>query len=324
MEPAGGQVGSAGQAIRIERMLPLYEAKMIHQYDHRWATYDGSVDGRGQPAARDVTTAEKRDADFVALPRYWVPADEVAQVLGTPPSAEVDVAPNRHLYEAGWRDITNSTNERTAVAASFPLAGVGNNLPIFTTGGSPFLIAALSSMAYDFGARLKIGGSHLNFFLFEQIPIPTPESFASTTPFTAPLSLADWLQPRILELTYTAWDMAPFAEDLDDLDPITGRVNPPFIWDDDRRGLLRAEIDAAFFHLYGISRDDVDYILDTFPIVRKHDEQRFGEYRTKAHILGCYDAMARAIETPYTSPLDPVPGTGPRHKHAASTPLGIR
>ena len=186
------------------------------------------------------------------------------------------------------------------------------------------LPSVFCSAVFDYVARQKIGGTNFTFGYFQQMAVSLPSTLAQATPFTTPLSLADWLRPRILELTYTAWDMAPFAEDLDDIDPITGRVNPPFIWDDDRRALLRAEIDAAFFHLYGISRDDVDYILDTFPIVRKHDEQRFGEYRTKAHILDCYDAMARAIETPYTSPLDPVPGTGPRHKHAASTPLGIR
>ena len=114
--------------------------------------------------------------------------------------------------------------------------------------------------------------------------------------------LRDWITPRVLELTYTAWDLEPFARDL-------GYDGPPFRWDPERRFLLRCELDAAFFHLYGIERDDVDYIMETFPIVKRKDEAAHGEYRTKRVILEIYDQMARAAETgqPYQTPLDPPP-----------------
>jgi hypothetical protein len=95
---------------------------------------------------------------------------------------------------------------------------------------------------------------------------------------------------RVLELVYTAWDMQPFARDL-------GYDGPPFPWDEERRFELRCELDAAFFHLYGIERDDVDYIMETFPIVKRKDEAKWGEYRTKRVILEIYDAMAQAMET---------------------------
>jgi hypothetical protein len=117
------------------------------------------------------------------------------------------------------------------------------------------------------------------------------------------------MEQRVLELTYTAWDVEPFARDL-------GDDNPPFVWDEDRRFKLRAELDAAFLHLYNISRDDVDYIMETFPVVRERDEKRFdGEYRTKSLILQIYDAMAQAKGTgvPYRSVLYPLPGHGKRH-----------
>ncbi|MBI3089596.1 MAG: hypothetical protein HYY96_02930 [Candidatus Tectomicrobia bacterium] len=136
------------------------------------------------------------------------------------------------------------------------------------------------------------------------------------------------LLPRVLELTYTAWDLAPFAKDC-------GYDGPPFRWDEERRFLLRYELDAAFFHLYlgsgkwrGASgeteeelaalqarcptpRDAAAYILDTFPIVKRKDEQRFGEYRAKRLILEVYDAMQRATTTgqPYQTLLDPRPRT---------------
>lgn len=120
---------------------------------------------------------------------------------------------------------------------------------------------------------------------------------------------------RCLELVYTAYDMEPFARDL-------GDMGAPFRWDEERRAVIRAELDALFFHLYGISREDTDYILDTFPIVKRKDEAKYGTYRTKDLILAEYDRMAEAgvgLDTPlvdgenYTSTLNPPPGHGPRH-----------
>jgi hypothetical protein len=67
------------------------------------------------------------------------------------------------------------------------------------------------------------------------------------------------------------------------------------VWDEERRFQLRCELDAAFFHLYGVERDDVDYIMETFPIVKRKDEQRYGEYRTKRVILELYDQYAAAM-----------------------------
>jgi hypothetical protein len=134
-------------------------------------------------------------------------------------------------------------------------------------------------------------------------------------------TLRDWLLPRVLELTYTAWDLEPFAQDC-------GWAGPPFRWDEERRFLLRCELDAAFFHLYlgpedewrrqpealtkafPTPRDAVSYIMDTFPIVRRKDEKKYdGDYRTKRVILEIYDAMHESIRTghPYQTRLDPPP-----------------
>jgi len=114
--------------------------------------------------------------------------------------------------------------------------------------------------------------------------------------------ISDWLLPRTLELTYTAWDLEPFAKDC-------GYDGPPFVWNEERRFLLRCELDAAYFHLYGIERDDVDYIMETFPIVKRKDEKQYSEYRTKRVILEMYDEMRRAMETgeSYQTWLNPPP-----------------
>src|SRR5205823_859206 len=116
-------------------------------------------------------------------------------------------------------------------------------------------------------ARQKVGGISLKYFVMRQLPILPPEPVDG-------IVTADWIADRVLELTYTAWDLQPFARDL-------GYGGPPFRWDADRRFRLRCELDAAFFHLYGLARDDVDHVMDTFPIVRDRDVKAHGEYRTK-------------------------------------------
>lgn len=77
----------------------------------------------------------------------------------------------------------------------------------------------------------------------------------------------------------------------------------PIVWNDEDRAAVRAELDAAMFVLYRIDREDADYMMETFPIVKRKDIAAQGEYRTKRLVLGTYDAVADAIETgvPYES-----------------------
>ena len=148
----------------------------------------------------------------------------------------------------------------------------------------PVLIGNLGSFAFDFTARQKIGGNHMASFIAELLPVLPMQTFQRVAAWASAPLLA-WILPRGLELTYTAWDLEPFARDV-------GFDGPPFRWDAERRFLLRCELDAAFFHLYGLNREDTAYVMDTFPIVRKHDEKAHGEYRTKRVILEIYDALA--------------------------------
>jgi hypothetical protein len=166
------------------------------------------------------------------------------------------------------------------------------------------LIAAQSSLVFDFVSRQKIGGISMAVFIWKQLPVPTPAFLDPHTPF---------ITPRALELVYTAYDMTPLARDL-------GDAGEPFTWDEDRRALLRAELDAYFFRLYGIDdRGDVDYILETFQTenggLKHNDIAKYGTYRTKDQVLAAYDAMVAAdtAGVPYESPLTPSPGDGPRY-----------
>jgi hypothetical protein len=229
---------------------------MIHHYDHRWATYEGTD-------TRDVGPAEKGDPDFEPLPRYWVPAAEVA--------ARLSGRWNRG-WLMGWRDICRSTDERTVIASVIGKAGVGHTMPLFVveqidTLKIVCLLSCLSSFGFDFITRQKIGGTHLTYGYLKQLPVLPPAAYDPLCPWEPEAgSIADWIRPRVLELSYTSRSLEPFARDL-------GYAGPPFPWDPKRRFDLRCELDAAFFILYGISRNDADYIMDTFPIVKKRDEE---------------------------------------------------
>ena len=275
--------------------LPLYEAKLIHHFDHRLASYDKRAPGSRDSELPRLTVAEKNDPWRSPVPRYWVEEAEVNKRLARR-------GWNKE-WLLGWRDICRSSDERTVIAAIIPRSAVGNKFPLLLTdqptGKVVLLVASLSSFALDYCARQKMSGTTLNFYLAEQFPILPPSAFGQWE---------DWISSRVLELTYTAFDIAPFARDL-------GDDGPPFRWDEERRFGMRAELDAAFFHLYGIQRDNVDYIMETFPIIKRKDEQRYGTFRTKDLILQIYDAMAEAarVGKPYQTLLDPSPGCGPRH-----------
>ena len=186
----------------------------------------------------------------------------------------------------------------------------------------------LTRSPYDYCARQKVAGTHLNPSIFKQLPIPSRALFHGRTSPDGCSSLLEWVSDRVLELTYTAWDLEPFARDC-------GWFGPPFRWDEDRRFLLRCELDAAFFHLYLPSgadghwqpaenetvencerlkanfptpRDAAAHIMGTFPIVKRKDEAKWsGDYRTKRTILEIYDAVAEATRSgiPYQTRLRP-------------------
>ncbi|MHB8870190.1 MAG: Eco57I restriction-modification methylase domain-containing protein, partial [Thermoleophilia bacterium] len=265
-----------------ERYLPLYEAKMIHHFDHRFGDYRDKLPGSEGTALPCVSLERLADPSYEVHTRYWVRNAEVGDRL-------------RGRWERGWllgwRDICRSTDERTVIAGLVPRVGVGNNLPLMMPEDrdgptAACLLASLSSFACDYAARSKVGGTHLNFFIYEQLPVLPPSTYSACAAWSLDETVADWMLPRVLELVYTSWALESFARDC-------GFSCPPFVWDDERRLQLRCELDAAFFHLYGLERDDVEYVMDTFPIVRRKDEAQFGEYRTKRVVIGEYDHLAR-------------------------------
>ena len=265
--------------------VPLYEAKMIHQFDHRWATYAPGA-GSDDEGSRDSILAEKADPDFEATPRYWVP------------DADVTARLSAKGWKSDWllssRMIARATDERTVISGIIPISGVGNSAALWFPGlriaqGICALYGNLDSIILDYVVRQKGGGSNLNFFIVEQFPVLPPSRYTS-----ADLAC---ITPRVLELTYTSHAMAPFARDL-------GFTGPPFGWDDARRAQLRAELDAWYARAYGLTRDQLRYILDpadvmgadypseTFRVLKKNDIAKHGDYRTARLTLAAWDAQA--------------------------------
>jgi len=294
-----------------QRMLPLYESKMAHHFDHRWNSFYGT----GNDDRHRLTSAEKQDPSVQVEPRYWILEDGLIPTRRNGKDVKVPGVTERLAdlkwergWLCGWRNVCRATDERTAIPALLPRVGVGHSFPLMLPDVSSVLTAALiaaqSSLVFDFVSRQKIGGINMQLFIWKQIPVPTPATLEPLLPF---------ITPRVLELVYTAYDMTPLARDL-------GDEGEPFCWDEDRRARLRAELDALFFRVYGIDdRDDVDYILETFQSETgglKHNEIRdHGEYRTKRLVLTEYDRMAAAdtAGVSYESSLTPPPGQGPRH-----------
>lgn len=271
--------------------VPLFEAKMLHQFDHRWCTYHGDE-------TRELTTVEKADSYFEPNPRYWVPDGEVKKRLAA--------SGWNRLWLLGWRDITNATNERTLIATVLPAVGSGDSILLAFPGFMPpartaCLLANLCSIVLDYCARQKVGGTHLKLNVFKQLAVLPPTAYGDLD--------AVFIQSRVLELTYTTHSIAPFARDL-------GYDGAPFAWNEDRRAVLRAELDAWYARAYGLTRDDLRYILDpadlmgedypseTFRVLKNNEMKKFGEYRTRRLVLEAWDRLetsARTSATPTTS-----------------------
>ena len=263
-----------------ENWLPLYEGKMVQAFDHRAASVVVNPENLNRPAQpREATLAEHADPGWLPDPQFWV-------------SEEAVTWPEGLEWTVAFKDVTAPTNVRTMISSILPRSGVGNTLPILTPGttGSSggyaeaawLLAANFNSLAFDFVARQKVQGQHLNWFIVEQLPVIASEDYHRR--FGAKTA-RDVVHDHVLRLTSTSHDMKPFARDL-------GYEGPAFAWDEEERRHLRARLDALYFLLYGLSREDAGYVLGTFPIVRRQDEAEFGHYRTRDLVLGYMNALA--------------------------------
>lgn len=288
----------------LKEYLPLYEAKLLWHFDHRFATYRGATAAqlRMQTLPR-LTDAQHDDPLVEPLAQHWVLRQQVDEKAS-------DKWPRPWLL--GWRRITGTEKVRTFVPSVIPFSAVGDSLFLALPSNPEdayLLHAGWSTLAFDFVSRQKLSGLNMNYFVVEQLAFPSPSTFDNRADWHHEEVLRDWTCRYVLELCYTSTRLKPYAQDI-------GDDGQPFRWNPERRALLRADLEAAFLHIYGLNRDDAQQVLDSFPIVRKYDERDFGEYRTKRLVLEAYDRMAEAIANGGKGwkPLaDPPAGQGPRH-----------
>ena len=211
-------------------------------------------------------------------------------------------------------NVTSATNHRTSVSAILPDAATDYSVRLVMPNEHEpchfaCLTGLLNSFAFDYQCRQKLPGSQ--FLRLYHVPASGPEQ--NSTPESFGLIGATCLGTDLYRL-------GPRA-----ISKTAGFPGAPFRWDEERRFLLRCELDAAFFHLYlpaqkggdwrpvecekaedlarlkasfPTPRDAVAYIMDTFPIVRRKDEEKYdGDYRTKRVILEIYDTMSESIRT---------------------------
>ncbi len=263
--------------------LPLYEAKFVSYYDHRFGSYETRKDERGFIVLPDTSIEQYQDPNYQIRPYYWVDKREV----------QARLMDWKHGWLLGFKNVTAVTNMHTAIFSIIPMVGVGNSMPLIFVDKIDCIscfLANLSCILIDYIARQKIGGSNLNFHYVKQFPILPPSSFNEFD--------QNYINPRVLELTFTAYDLKLFAEDM-------GYSGPPFKWDTERRALLKAELDAYYARLYGLSRDELRYILDpqdiygpdfpgeTFRVLKNKETKEFGEYRTRRLVLEAWDKLEK-------------------------------
>lgn len=242
------------------------------------------------------------DAAFVPRPRFWVQDADL-----------VDRWPEGLEWALAFRDIARPTDVRTVIAAVVPRAAFGNTLPLLLPDypakpplarrtdlamtvwrvacdtvtraykqTMPLLLGNFASLAFDYVARNKVQSAHLNSYIIEQLPVVPPEGFVRRF---GTRTAEEIVREDVLALTYAAHDLAPFARD-------QGHMGPPFGWDEEDRLRRRARLDAVFFLLFGMDRATAGAVIDTFPILRRTQEERYnGRFRTRMLVLHTMAAL---------------------------------
>lgn len=286
-------------------VYPLYEGKMFWHFDHRYGTYEHQTEKQANKGVLPrVTNEQHADPCYQIQPRYWIDASLTDAALSEDAS---------HRWFFTWRDLGPS--ERSLVGTIIPRSAAGHKAPLMLCDHSPaervILATVMSSLVADYAVRQKTNA--MTFFVMEQAPVLSRDLLSDSLNWLGKTA-SDWLLPRAFELFYTNNELYALCEDL-------GRTHPPFVWDAERRYLIQAEIDAAMLHLYGLDKEQADWVLDSFTVLRKYEERDHGEFRTKRLVLTAYDAMAtaRATDAAYQTPLWPPPAD-PSLCHPAPEP----
>ncbi len=225
--------------------LPLYEGKMIHQFTHLWGE-----------------------------PRYWVDEQEARKAL-LGKEADTGQKLDYQGFRVGFRDVASSTNERTMIATVLPkyiFCPHTMSLENVCTSSLDektrlFIVAIFNSFISDYLIRQRIT-AHVSFFFVYNLPIPR-------LPATDPIF--NEIVRRAAQLICTTPDYDDLRAELNatGFKDLQGQTDPK------QRAQLRAELDAIIAHLYDLTNEELEHILNTFPLVEKQiKEQVINEFET--------------------------------------------
>lgn len=284
--------------------VPLLEAKMFWQYNHHFTKFP--IDLKTRPNTTDVvSTAELADTNLAMQPWYWVSKGELDNKLE---ASTQDYC----KFAIGFRCLARSTDSRTFIASLLPAnMGVGNSAGLLylrlALNKRLCLLAVLNSMCFDYVVRNKISGTNLNLYIVKQFPVPRPDQIDEATQWQ--------MVKRVAELTYFNHDMDDFAKELSELlsdeqnEALGGRLlrQDPWIFNEPRRAVVQAELDAIVAKLYGLNDEEIRYILDpedvigkgcineTFRVLKESEIKELGEYRTKRLVLEAWDKLKQGL-----------------------------
>ena len=278
--------------------VPLYEGKMIYLYNHHFGTWPT---GGNRPFAIPCPSIEELSNPFsFIMPWYWVPLSEVEnRLIKTDKDGNI-IWEWSHHWLLGFRDITTATTERSFTIAPIPDAcGVGNSATLLFVerGTMPgvLLLGMMSSLVFDYAARQKLGRLHASVYIVEQFPVLTPEQSSSS-------NYEQDIVERVTRLCWFNHDLDGWMEELREECPEEYNLpEEPVIWDEGQRAMWQAELDAIFAHLYGLSTEDLRYILDpedvcgegcineTFRVLKERELRELGEYRTKRLVMEAWN-----------------------------------
>lgn len=307
-----------------EFYVPLYEGKMIWHYNHHFGTWPTSGERPNTISTPPLT--ELANPNSYIMPWYWVPLTEVkSRLMKTDKDGNI-VWEWKHNWLFPFRKLTNATNERTFVLSTMPgTVGAGHSTTLLCTehGTIPgaLLLAMLSSLTLDYIVRQKVGGSNLSHFFLKQFPVLLPDQI--------PNRVKPYIIERVAELCYFNHDLDGWMYELwydeemtddirtallirltecnnlnfdsDQLAMPDFSLMSPYIYNEERRAVAQAELDAIFAHLYGLTTEELRYILDpedvcgkgcineTFRVLRDNEIRQYGEYRTKRIVLEAWN-----------------------------------
>lgn len=275
-----------------DQWIPVYEGKMVQAYDHRAADIvvnTKNVFRAGQQVS--LTQSEKINSNRFPKAQFYIRKTESQW-------------PTSDKWIIAYKNVTSTTNMRTMIASIIPESGAVHSLPVLSLDSdvdnraekAALILATLNSIAFDYVSRQKVPGINFSWYLLKQLPV-VPFDHIEITKFGSVFA-RDLIKDTLLELTYTASDLAPFALDMGYVEE-GGTVKEPFSWNEDRRLRLIAKLDAIFFILYGLfdseerhkSRENITYIYSTFPIIEREETKRFGRYLSRDMTLAYCNSL---------------------------------